>query len=660
METPTTGFELIPLLDDQPIEALDGDSLGLMPFAKMVAGVAAGTDGPFTIGVHGQWGYGKTTLLHLTKRLIDEGLEVEDAAPGKKKGAPGKKDKGKAKKRFPNVVTVWFNAWQFEREEHPLFPLIAAISHGIEQHIKDDPGVGETVKTGFKRIGATLRSLARGMKFSGEVGVPLLGNVGMEYDAAKALQAEEVVGGQTHPLQAEMLYHAAFRTLSEVMREETTKDKSAKRKIIVFIDDLDRCHPDKGVFLLESIKLVLAQPGFIFVLAVDRPVIESYLERRYRREFGLKGGDYGRLYLDKIIQLPIPIPSHRTRFKKHLEDLVKRVAESHATATPMVAALRGVLPVLSTGARENPRTLNRLVNNFLLDCYLWPHIERAEDDPYRDLTKDVAAALAFNRVLPERLGEDDYKRLVQNQNLCDAILHESEFDDLKDSDPWKKRREGFKTPPGSDPDTGAESPPSPLGETRIRDDQPSPEIRLLERIYNDPDLLEVLRDHGQKWLEDKDLRVAVQEFASTQRQENPTVQFPDSIQEAIRRSLRLKEDEPLTHDRLAGVTTIDLSGKEIHDADLAHLKELKSLTDLYLSDTPVTDAGVAHLKELESLMTLSLVDTQVTDAGLAHLKELKSLTTLALSRTQVTDAGLAHLKKLRSLTGLYLSDTPVT
>jgi hypothetical protein len=56
---PETEFEPIRLIDDQPKDNLDHDYLGLMPWAKMIAGVAVGTSGPFTIGVHGEWGKGR-------------------------------------------------------------------------------------------------------------------------------------------------------------------------------------------------------------------------------------------------------------------------------------------------------------------------------------------------------------------------------------------------------------------------------------------------------------------------------------------------------------------------------------------------------------------------------------------------------------------------
>ncbi len=60
--------------------------------------------------------------------------------------------------------------------------------------------------------------------------------------------------------------------------------------------------------MLESIKLILAQPGFVFVLAVDPQPIEGFLQKRYHEHFDGQETDWGRFYMEKIIQLPIHIP----------------------------------------------------------------------------------------------------------------------------------------------------------------------------------------------------------------------------------------------------------------------------------------------------------------------------------------------------------------
>ena len=93
------------------------------------------------------------------------------------------------------------------------------------------------------------------------------------------------------------------------------------------------------------------------------------------------------------------------------------------------------------------------------------------------------------------------------------------------------------------------------------------------------------------------------------------------------------------------IVFVNLSGTQVTDAGLEHLKGLTNLRRLYLSGTKVTDAGLEHLKGLTNLEHLSLSSTKVTDAGLEHLKGLTKLRALALKGTQVTNVGVKKLQQ---------------
>lgn len=412
------------LLQDNPREALDVDYLGIGPWARMVAGTAVQTPGPFTIGVYREWGYGKTTLLHMARCLVQEYEKAQDED-----------------KRVPHV-TVWFNAWQFEQEEKPIFSLIAAITDGIERKLNEHTFRGKVedlegpAKAAFKKlkdIGLSLRALTRGMKFSAEVDIPLLSKFGVEFDAAKALEAEEILGKQADPLQQELLYHGAFEKLRSV-----TSDKDGQIKIVVFVDDLDRCNPEKAVHLLESIKLILSQPGFIFVLAVDHTVIETYLDKIYKDDYGFPSAGRGKHYMEKLVQLPLYVPPHDARFKEYIKLLVGEVRKQYDKDDVKIGALEGVQDVLGFGAATNPRRVVRLINSFLIDAHLWEATaglrNAAGQTKYMALDETTANALAVHRVLCESLGD----------STIDLLLGDpATLNDLKDGTfglSWEKIR----------------------------------------------------------------------------------------------------------------------------------------------------------------------------------------------------------------------------
>ena len=141
-------------------------------------------------------------------------------------------------------------------------------------------------------------------------------------------------------------------------------------------------------------------------------------------------------------------------------------------------------------------------------------------------------------------------------------------------------------------------------------------------------------------------------------------------------------DDPGSPDDPVGVLNVSivtLSGTDVTDADLEHLKEFTDLKQLALcsmfhffisgsgrsADDPpqlfdVTDTGLEHLKSLTNLEDLGLADSKITDAGLEHLKGLTKLTSLSLRNTDVTDAGLEHVKELTNMRTLHLHETNVT
>ena len=101
----------IKLLSDIPLfeEELErADSLNFNAYSNVIFNAIKGTQGPFSVGIFGEWGQGKTSLMkNIEKKAKDE-----------------------------KIVSVWFNAWQYELEVHPLIPLLDIIVTELEEHEK--------------------------------------------------------------------------------------------------------------------------------------------------------------------------------------------------------------------------------------------------------------------------------------------------------------------------------------------------------------------------------------------------------------------------------------------------------------------------------------------------------------------------------------------
>ena len=80
-----------------------------------------------------------------------------------------------------------------------------------------------------------------------------------------------------------------------------------KSRLLVVIDDLDRCEPEKAVEMLQAINLLLDRPSFVICLGIDARVVTAAVERHYHETLG-RAGITGYEYLDKIVQIPFTIP----------------------------------------------------------------------------------------------------------------------------------------------------------------------------------------------------------------------------------------------------------------------------------------------------------------------------------------------------------------
>lgn len=310
----------------------------------------------FVVGVFGEWGSGKSTVLN----AIGAAFDNKSVPPPSSTGSTVHSDV---------TLKIEFNAWRFEREEHLLIPLLKAIQRNLDEYIeglreieKQDGSAKQIADPGgWKRwlrraaskvgdpepwtwlldraqlLGACTIALTRMVKL--KAGIPGFGEVELNpADALTAAQeqidrAAKVTSKMPADRPLESLYYDLYAQLRKLTRGVNEKDKT-KLNFVFLIDDLDRCLPEKAVEMLEAIKLFLDVEGCAFVLALDDEVIERGIAYRYRDylypvdrssrngEQGAAGsaqysdrfGDggappiTGHEYLEKIVQLPFRLP----------------------------------------------------------------------------------------------------------------------------------------------------------------------------------------------------------------------------------------------------------------------------------------------------------------------------------------------------------------
>ncbi|MDJ0822917.1 MAG: P-loop NTPase fold protein [Paracoccaceae bacterium] len=167
-------------------------------------------------------------------------------------------------------------------------------------------------------------------------------------------------------LSAERIRIQEMPAQMQALREELTG--SDEGRVIILIDELDRCHPDYAIALLEAMKLVFDQPGFVFCLFVN-PV---YLENMASKRFGTFAE--GERYLDKFVDLRLKLESTPESKGAAVKTLVEQLPDylpfgddaefSKARAAEVAAELA---VTLKATMRQSKRLIERV--ELVLRCY---------------------------------------------------------------------------------------------------------------------------------------------------------------------------------------------------------------------------------------------------------------------------------------------------
>lgn len=294
---------MIPVIADLPSTK---PGLGFQEYAEAISEAIRGGEPPqFTIGLYGQWGSGKSSLLNAIAGNLSATRDT--------------------------VIPVLFDAWRYERSDHIILPILYAIYESLERH--GDKSLLEELKR-------ALTSVICGLRFSiGHLGLEVSPKDIQEHWDAKGLPA---------------LDQAFSKPFSE-LRRLTAALKG--RRIAVLIDDLDRCSPEKVTSVLESINLVMDVPGIIFVLALDYDVLVSALKTKYPHV----SGD---AFIQKIVQIPFRVPPLNLVQTDFLSELIPNWAAWKSSAPHGFSTY--VQDISIMGLDANPRQIKRLINSFLL------------------------------------------------------------------------------------------------------------------------------------------------------------------------------------------------------------------------------------------------------------------------------------------------------
>lgn len=582
------------VLSDRPLRAADAhrDSLGLAVKLGPVYDILRHPDTrtPLAIAIYGDWGSGKTSAMKWLEGLLREWNEHGEHGDDQEHGKL--------------VRPVWFYPWKYDDKNDVWRGLIAEVI--LASLDVREASMGR-VKKALKEFGAFLgRSFLHVLRRMKLVeGTELYDDIVREYDAVN------------HP---EAAYLNEFETTLRTWIKETISKQN--ERMVIFIDDLDRCMPEVALQVLEALKLYLDIKDLIFVVGVDRSVVDQLIQKLYGR-LGLQA-DKSKHYLAKMFQVEVVIgPSERQAesfLTRQLDAIGPRTNKYWSTELDddQRRVFREVVLQL---AERNPREIKRLLNSVLIhgagvmnvidrpfrfaqgmQVYL---VRRILDERYTmGLTVDTRVGMSFFH---------EWSRIVR-ETEADSVVH--------DPDALVERL-----------DAGDELPPE---SNAYRPLLSEPRYAHLRHLLGDAELGALM---SIAYPADTSV------LAETSLHDLPN----GLIREAIARMLG-KHPSRLTPDDYPLINHFDISDDI---SDISALQALTGLTDVNLAFTLVTD--IRPLSQLTELTSLDLTNTRVVELG--PLRPLLGLRELFLANTQVTE--LAPLRALTGLRSLNLRGTLV-
>ncbi len=386
----------------------DNDYLGYLPYIEafeyLICNHSSLMSLPVVFGIHGKWGVGKSTFMYLIKKKLDD---------------------AKNKNGTNSFFTLELNPWEYGSDQNFISIFLAKLYEVAKVELSSqEKGEDDYITRVFK-------SLLRPLKLSANAGI-----FKADYDLSKlSFQAKKTIIDD---------FISENFSMKEIIKSILNSEIFENRKIVVFIDDLDRCRSDKVMEVIESIKLVLDSKNCIFFLGCDKDYLENALSIKYKEfiEFTEKSEDgnneknnykrnlreFAREYLEKIIQVPFGIPPLNNEsiesyidcvlFKKNrnstsrviiAEDLSKKFNENVS-----IKLISNLIVKAELNPRKIKRTLNLLFLNYIFIFFKFNNNENI----IKNINIDILSILGFIRDVEQEY----YKKYLSKVDNCKNTL----------------------------------------------------------------------------------------------------------------------------------------------------------------------------------------------------------------------------------------------
>jgi len=299
---------------DEPVQSSGNDNLDINVHADSLKSFIEKTSTPITVGIQGEWGSGKTSLINSIYSDFDQNSEIKQ---------------------------IWINSWEYSLLSSPEEALLKIINKIIDELLEADKNKSrkDKIQKGAKKI------------FSGALRIGAHAALGKE---AVDVANELIEGGEAS-------IGTLRNQLKELVVEIADRSSNPYKKIIIYVDDLDRIEPKNAVSILELLKNIFNVPHCVFILAIDYQVVVKGLEHKFGKQTAENEWEF-RAFFDKIIQLPFMMPMGQYNIGKYVNSLLVSIGFVNKEGLDEDAVRKIILQTIG----GNPRSIKRLVNSVSL------------------------------------------------------------------------------------------------------------------------------------------------------------------------------------------------------------------------------------------------------------------------------------------------------
>ena len=278
----------------------------------------------FTIGIFGEWGAGKTTLIN----SVDNALQTDKS-----------------------LIRVRLEAWRYKWEQFPIASLLKSIAYALpaEKQFEDLKKKLETSAINFLKNTADILTsiISKYASEEYEISQEMFDTFKKELNSKIQLIAE---------LDRDTVYFDGFEEIKKEIKNLRLENPAFR--IIVYVDDLDKCSPKKALELLEIIRVFQDVEGFIYIIGISHDI----LIKLGNIESNEKSNE-GEHYVKNLIQVPIALPKWSNQDTvKLVRDFIKK-GMIHDKFKDVVDKN---IELISVAIDNNPREIKRFLNNFIV------------------------------------------------------------------------------------------------------------------------------------------------------------------------------------------------------------------------------------------------------------------------------------------------------